>query len=229
MLGARFIGIRPCRPRCRRACGRSTRSYSSEAVLNGKTHGITIGATRLATVGDSRRSIDTSDAFSAPYPCRTETENAFHNNWRSAKPSNPGPSDESSQFNGRRFRSRRTLAVGVVSLPAAPRTATLVRFDFCSDENSSEIRTTLREDARNYGRTFGALGRVDITSSTAQLGAFLGPDGLRERDCHAVLGWLCRQSWEVHFATWLVDRCATLYCRPASRRVNLEYFNHEVY
>jgi hypothetical protein len=112
----------------------------------------------------SRRRFDTSDGFSAPYPCRTETENAFHNNWHSAKPSNPGPSDESSQFNGRRFRSRRTLTVGVISFPAAPRTATPERFDFCSDESSSEVRTTLREDASNYGRSVAALGRVDITS-----------------------------------------------------------------
>jgi hypothetical protein len=164
MLGAWFSGIRPCPPWCRRACGRITRSYSSEAVLNGKTHGIGTGATPLVTVGDSRRSIDTSDGFSAPYPCRTETENAFHNNWLSTEPSNPGPSDESSQVNGRRFRSRRTLAVGVISLPAAPRTATPVRFDFCSDESASEVRTTLREDASNYGRSVAALGRVDITS-----------------------------------------------------------------
>jgi hypothetical protein len=92
----------------------------------------------------------------------------------------PGPSDESSQFNGRRFRSRLALAVGVISLPAAPRTATPVRFDFCSDENSSEVRTTLRESARNYGRPFGALGRVDIISSTAQLGPPHEADGLRE-------------------------------------------------
>jgi len=115
-------------------------------------------------LGDSRRSIDTSGGFSAPYPCRTETENAFHNNWHSAKPSNPGTSDESSQVNGRRFRSRRTLAVGVISLPAAPPTATPVRFDFCSDEISSEVRTTLREADRNYERPFGALERVDMTS-----------------------------------------------------------------
>jgi len=133
-------------------------------ALHGKTHGIGTGATPLVTVGDSRRSIDTSAGFSAPYRCRTETENAFHNNWHSAKPSNPGPSDESSQFNGRRFRGRRTLAVGVISFPTAPRTATPVRFDFCSDESGSEVRTTLREAVSDYGRSFEALGRVDITS-----------------------------------------------------------------
>jgi len=37
-----------------------------------------------------------------------------------------------------------------------------VRFDFCSDENGSEVRTTLREAVRNYERPFGTLGRVDI-------------------------------------------------------------------
>ncbi len=65
------------------------------------------------------------------------TESAFHNNWRSAKPSNPGPSSGSSQVNGRRFRSPRTLARGLTSLPVAPRAATPVRFDFYSDQGGN--------------------------------------------------------------------------------------------
>jgi hypothetical protein len=73
----------------------------------------------------------------APYPCGPATENGFHNNWRSAKPSNPGPSSGSSRFNGRRFRRLRILAHGVISSPVAPHTATLVRFDFCGDETGS--------------------------------------------------------------------------------------------
>ena len=75
----------------------------------------------------------------APYPCRTETENAFHNNWRSAKPSNLGPSSESSRINGRRFRSPRTPAHGVISSPVAPHTAIHVRFDFYGDESKSGV------------------------------------------------------------------------------------------
>ena len=57
---------------------------------------------------------------------------------RSAKSSNLGPSGGNSHINGTRFRSPRTLAVGVISLPAAPRTATPVRFDFCLDESRNE-------------------------------------------------------------------------------------------
>ena len=77
----------------------------------------------------------------APYPRRTATENGFSNNWRSAKPSNPGPSSGSSQSNGERFRRLRTLAHGVISSPAAPHTATLVRFDFYGDERSERGRS----------------------------------------------------------------------------------------
>ena len=45
-------------------------------------------------VGGPRRRIDTSDGFSAPYPFPAATESNSYNNWRSADPSNPGPSDE---------------------------------------------------------------------------------------------------------------------------------------
>jgi hypothetical protein len=75
----------------------------------------------------------------APYPRRTATENGFYNNWRSAKPSNPGPSSGRSQSNGERFRRLRTPAHGVISSPVAPRNATPVRFDFCSDRSESEV------------------------------------------------------------------------------------------
>jgi len=64
-------------------------------------------------------------------PSQVETPTA-------AKPSNPGPLGGSSRINGRRFRSPCTLARGVISLPAVPRTATPVRFDFCSDKSRSE-------------------------------------------------------------------------------------------
>ena len=83
------------------------------------------------------RSIETIEASSQPYPCRAATENAFHNNWRSAKPSNPGPSSGRSQSNGERFRRLHTLAHGVISSPVAPHTAILVRFDFYGDETGS--------------------------------------------------------------------------------------------
>ena len=78
-----------------------------------------------------------SAAVAARSGARTATENGFHNNWRSAKPSNPGPSSRSSQSNGERFRRLRTPAHGVISSPLAPHTATLVRFDFCGDETGS--------------------------------------------------------------------------------------------
>ena len=66
----------------------------------------------------------------APYPRRTATEDGFSNNWRSAEPSNPGPSSGRSQPNEGRFRSPRTSARGVISSPVAPRSATPARFDF---------------------------------------------------------------------------------------------------
>ena len=55
----------------------------------------------------------------APYPCRAATGNDSLNNWRSAKPSNPGPSSGRSQSNGERFRRLRTPALGVISSPPA--------------------------------------------------------------------------------------------------------------
>ena len=97
----------------------------------------------LASVGGSKRSIETSEVSSPPYPCRATTEDAFHGNFGSAKPSNPGPSSGSSQSNGGRFRRLRTLAHGVISSPVAPHTATPVRFDFYSDQGGSEaVQTT---------------------------------------------------------------------------------------
>ena len=73
----------------------------------------------------------------APYPCGPAIENGFHNNCRSAKPSNHAPSSGNSQVTGRRFRSPRTPARGVTSSPVAPHTAILVRFDFYGDETGS--------------------------------------------------------------------------------------------
>jgi hypothetical protein len=77
---------------------------------------------------------DTSEAYSPPCPSRVATESAFHKSSRSAKPSNLGPSSGSSQINGRRFRSARTLAAGAISSPAA----TPARFEFWSDKTRSE-------------------------------------------------------------------------------------------
>ena len=78
----------------------------------------------------------------APYPRRTATENGFSNNWRSAKPSNPGPSSGRSQPNGGRFRRPGIRAPGDISSQAAPGSATPVRFDFESDESgNAAVRT----------------------------------------------------------------------------------------
>ena len=44
-----------------------------------------------------------------------------------------------SPLNERRFRRLRTPAHGVISSPVAPRNATPVRFDFCSDRSESEV------------------------------------------------------------------------------------------
>ena len=110
----------------------------------------------------------------APYPCGPATENGFHNNWRSAKPSNPGPSSGRSQPNGGRFRRLRTPAHGVISSPVAPHTATLVRFDCCGDQSgnatvparkgSCEIpRDGVELQIGNPNAVYGAL-QVDITS-----------------------------------------------------------------
>jgi len=136
--GAGLTGIRLSRPRCRRACGMTTRSHSTKPVCSANTPGTATGTPPPASVDDSRRSIATSDASSPPYPSRAATESAFHNSSRSAKPSNLGPSGASSPINGRRFGSPRTLARGDISSPAAPHTATPVRFDFCLDESRNE-------------------------------------------------------------------------------------------
>ena len=78
----------------------------------------------------------------APYPCRAATGNDSLNNWRSAKPSNPGPSSGSSQSNGGRFRRPGIRAPGDISSQAAPGSATPVRFDFESDESgNAAVRT----------------------------------------------------------------------------------------
>ena len=87
----------------------------------------------------------------APYPRRTATENGFYNNWRSAKPSNPGPSSGRSQPNGGRFRRLRTPAHGVISSPVAPHTATLVRFDFYGDESGNEAVATKKGSCEMQG------------------------------------------------------------------------------
>ena len=137
-MGAQLTGIRPRRPRRRGACGRSTSSHATEPVCSAKTPGAATETPPPGSVDDSRRSIDTSEASSPPYPSRAATESAFHNSSHSAKPSNLGPSNGSSPINGRRSRSPRTPARGVISLPAAPRAATLVRFDLCSEESRIE-------------------------------------------------------------------------------------------
>ena len=78
----------------------------------------------------------------APYPRRTATENGFHNNWRSAKSSNPGPSSGSSQSNGGRFSRLGILAHGAISSPAAPQPGTPLRFDSYSEQSGSEAVAT---------------------------------------------------------------------------------------
>ena len=137
IVGARFIGTRPSRPPCRKAYGWTTRSRSTKPGCSANTPGAATETPHPASVDDSRRSIDTSETSSPPYPSRAATESAFHNSSRSAKPSNLGPSSGSSQINGRRFRSPRTPAAGVISSPVAPHTTTPVPFDFCVDESGS--------------------------------------------------------------------------------------------
>ena len=92
-----------------------------------------------------------SAAVAARSRARTATENGFHNNWRSAKPSNPGPSSGSSQSNGERFRRLRTPAHGVISSPLAPHIAKPVRFDFYSDQSGSEAVPTKKESCEMRG------------------------------------------------------------------------------
>jgi hypothetical protein len=84
-------------------------------------------------------------------PCPPATGNDSWNNWRSAKPSNPGPSGGRSQPNGGRFRRLRTPAHGVISSPVAPHTATPVRFDFYSDETGSAAVPTKKESCEMRG------------------------------------------------------------------------------
>jgi len=144
-------GTPPSRPSRRRACGRNTSSLSTKPVDSASRRGAATETPPLASVGDSKRSIETSEVSSPPYPCGPATENGFHNNWRSAKPSNPGPSSGSSRFNGRRFRRLRTPAHGVISSPVAPHTATLVRFDFYGDQSESEAVPTKKESCEMRG------------------------------------------------------------------------------
>jgi len=161
--------MRPCRPLCRLACGGTTRGHPTMPVCSAGTPGTATETPPLASVGGSKRSIETSEVSSPPYPCRPAIENGFHNNWRSAKPSNHALSRGSSQVNGRRFRSPRTPARGVTSLPAAPRAATPERFDLCSDESANEAtRNTIgaskshqpRVPARPSGRRRRGLVRA---------------------------------------------------------------------
>ncbi len=164
-------GTPPPRPSRRRACGRNTSSLSTRPEGSANAPGAATETPPLASVGGSKRSIETSEVSSPPYPCRPATENAFHNNWRSAKPSNHAHSSGNSQVNGRRFRSPRTPARGVTSLPAAPRAATPVRFDLCSDESANAAtRTTIgasksqqpRVPARPSGRRRRGLVRAPL-------------------------------------------------------------------
>ena len=105
----------------------------------------------LASVDDSRRSIGTSDSSSPPYPCPAATGNDSCNNWRTANPSNPGPSSANSQPNGARFSRLRTPAHGVVSSPVAPHTATFMRFDFSGDESGNEAVATKKGSCEMQG------------------------------------------------------------------------------
>ena len=122
-----------------------------EPVSNATTLGAATETPPLTSVRGSKRSIGTSEVSSPPYPCRPATGNRFCNNWRSAKPSNPGPSSGSSRSNGRRFRRLRTPAHGVISSPVAPHTATLVRFDFYGDQSESEAVPTKKESCEMRG------------------------------------------------------------------------------
>ena len=63
---------------------------------------------------------------------------------------------------------QKSLHPGTFSSPSAK----TVRFAFCGDESSSEVRATLREADRNYKQRFGAIGRVDITSWYRQIRSF---------------------------------------------------------
>jgi hypothetical protein len=75
----RLTGIRPSRPRWRRACGMTTRSYSTKPVCNASTPGAATETPPPTSVDDSRRSTDTSEAYLPPCPSRVATEGDFHN------------------------------------------------------------------------------------------------------------------------------------------------------
>jgi hypothetical protein len=114
------------------------RSHSTTPVCSANTHGTATETPPRTRVDDSGISIGASETCSLRYPCRAATENGFCNNWRSAKPSNPGPSTGRSRPNGVRFRRLRTQARGVISSRVARHTAILVRFDFYGDESENE-------------------------------------------------------------------------------------------
>ena len=75
--------------------------------------------------------------------CAIAIEDGFHNNWRSATPSNPGPSSESSQTNGRRLRRPGIWAPGATSSPVAPPSARGPR-DSPSEEPAAGTRPVQR-------------------------------------------------------------------------------------
>jgi hypothetical protein len=127
---AGHISTRPCRPGCRRPCGRSTSRRSTKRVPSAKRRGPAIASTPFANVDNSSRSIAANEPSSAPYPCQAATENDSCNNSHSGKPSKAGPSSGGSQSNGRRFKEPGIPAPGAISSPAAPPSATPVRFAF---------------------------------------------------------------------------------------------------
>jgi hypothetical protein len=115
---------------------------STRLVYSGNAPGAATETPPLASVDNSSGSIVVSGAGSPPYPRPAATGNDSWNNWRSAKPSNPGPSSGRSQPNRGRFRRLRASVHGVISSPVAPHTATLVRFDFYGDESGNETVAT---------------------------------------------------------------------------------------
>ena len=141
---AQHTGTRPCHPECRGACGRSTNRPSTTRACSAKRHGGATDTPLLASVDNSSGSIAVSGASSPPCPCQRATENDFWSNSRYGTPSKLGPSNRGSQSKERRFKRPGIPAHGVISSPAAPHTATLVRFDFFSNESGSEVRTISR-------------------------------------------------------------------------------------
>ena len=100
-----------------------------QARTSASTPGAATETSPLATVNASKRSTDTSEASSPPYPCRDATEDSFQTTRAPASHRIPGPQAEARNPTRRRFRRPAPGDLAPLRRAAAPRTATPVRSD----------------------------------------------------------------------------------------------------